>query len=219
MYSLYRIKNILGLFFMLSLTACAHERVLAQKNSTFTICAEPESFPLSQSSTGSGYELEVAEVIAKAMNRKLEIKWVAQRDHSYFRQTLGSGQCDALMGVPSQMHNVLSSHPWYRSGFVFMSRTADKLNLSSFDEPSLRKLRIAVPATGLGETPPALALTRRGLSRNLQPYSIYEPASMMAAVKNKEADLAVIWGPFTSGLSVDEKTSLRFSPRPIKMAL
>ena len=218
MFSLCRTKKYFTLLLILAQTACAANAVKEGKESTFTICAEPDSLPLSQSSSRTGYEIEVAETIAKALGRKLEIKWVPQRDHSYFRQTLGNGQCEALMSVPTQMQNVTTTRPWYRTGFVFVSRSEDKLNLSSFDEPRLGHFKIAVPATGLGETPPALALTLRGLSQNLRPFSIYEPGLMITAVLQKEVDLAIMWGPFTAGLTPEQKLLLRVQPTPDKDA-
>jgi hypothetical protein len=57
--------------------------------SDFKICAEPQNFPISEEKSHSGFEIEAAELIAKAMGKKLKVIWVTQKDHSYHRQTIG----------------------------------------------------------------------------------------------------------------------------------
>ncbi|MFL5785850.1 MAG: quinoprotein dehydrogenase-associated putative ABC transporter substrate-binding protein [Bacteriovoracaceae bacterium] len=174
-----------------------------------TICAEPDNLPMSERTSRSGYEIEVAELLAKDLGEKLDVKWIAQRDHSYFRQTIGKDQCQAIMGVPAGFHRLTTTAPWYTTGFVFVSQNGLP---QSFDDKNLSTLRIGVPATGLGETPPALALSKRGLVKNLRPYSIYEPKTMIEAVKKKEIDLAVVWGPFAGWFGKD----LHVAPTPEK---
>src|SRR4051812_31980148 len=68
---------------------------------SFRICAEPNNLPMSDEGTRSGFEIEVAELVAKELGQPLEVKWVAQRDPSYLRQTIGAGACDAIMGIPA----------------------------------------------------------------------------------------------------------------------
>ena len=205
-----RTKIILSIFvFVLSQNVLA-----ANSQKKFSICAEPDNLPMSQESSRSGFEIEVAEILAQDMGRKLEVKWIPQRDHSYFRQTIGANVCDAIMGVPSNFGRLTTTEPWYRSGFAFVSRTEQNLNLNSFDDAELKKLPIGIPATGLGETPPAIVLTRRDLSKNLRPYSIYEPGRMISAVAKKEIDLAIVWGPFAGWFANQEKTPLTVKLTP-----
>src|SRR4051812_39724135 len=68
---------------------------------TFRICAEPNALPMSQRSSNSGYEIDLTRMIAKDLGEKLQVIWVSQKDRSYFRETIGAGVCDAIMGVPS----------------------------------------------------------------------------------------------------------------------
>jgi cytochrome c oxidase subunit 1 len=65
----------------------------------FRICAEPDNLSMSQESTASGFEIETARILAAEMGQPLAITWLAQRDHAYFRQTIGKGHCDAIMEV------------------------------------------------------------------------------------------------------------------------
>lgn len=176
----------------------------------FRICAEPDAWPMSRQNSAPGYEIEIASVIAKDLSRQLEVKWIPQRDHSYFAQTLGRGTCDAIMGVPTDFTKVTTTEPYFKGSFVFVSRKP----ITSFDDPSLRKMRIAVPSTGLGETPPALALTKRSLAQNLREYSIYTPSKMIDAINSGDVDAAILWGPFGGYFS--RNSSLIVSPGPDK---
>jgi quinoprotein dehydrogenase-associated probable ABC transporter substrate-binding protein len=180
------------------------------------ICAEPDALPMSQQSTRSGYEIEVAGLLARTMGRELEVKWVPRRDPSFFRMTVGAGACDAIMGIPAGFHRLTLTRPWYRTGFVFVARPESRIRLASFDDPRLRKLRIGVPETGDGETAPALALTRRNLGRNLRPYSILAPRDLVAAVREGKIDLAVIWGPFGGWYGGEAPNRLLISPVPAR---
>jgi mxaJ protein len=198
---------------ILALLFCAHPASAAQP---FRICAEPDNLPMSQQSSGSGFEIEVARLLAKDMGEDLDIKWVSQRDHSYFRQTIGAGQCDAIMGIPAGFAKLTTTKPWYRTGFVFVTRQDAKIPVLSFDDVLLKTLSIGVPATGLGETPPAIALTKRGLAGHLRPYSIYEPQKMIEAVAEKNIDMAILWGPFAGWFSGQQNIPLTFALTPDK---
>ena len=199
------VRNGLSLGLLLVMAAAtAH----AADVSPLRICAEPDSLPMSQQSSNSGYDIEVARLLADALGRPLEVKWVSQRDPSYFRATIGAGVCDAIMEVPEGFERLTTTAPWYRTGFVFVSRVGDGVPVTSFDDPGLKQLSIGVPATGLGETPPAIALTRRSLGDRLRPYSIFDPRTMIDAVADKDIDLAVVWGPFGGWWGGTEKRPL-----------
>jgi mxaJ protein len=205
----------LFLFIMLNaISLMSSALATPQKLQTFRICAEPTNLPMSDKTSRSGYEIEVAELLAKEMGQQLDIQWIPQRDHSYFRQSIMSGKCDAIMGVPAGFMRLATTQPWYRTGFVFITRDNENLNLRSFDEPILRSQRIGVPATGLGDTPPAIALTRRGLTQNMRPYSIYEPHKMINALIEKEIDVAILWGPFAGWYAGKENGSLHLQAIP-----
>ncbi|MDB5477593.1 MAG: extracellular solute-binding protein family 3 [Alphaproteobacteria bacterium] len=176
------------------------------------ICAEPDNLPMSQKSTNSGFEIEAAQLLAKDMGRTLEVKWVPQRDHSFFRQTIGKGECDAIMSLPAQFGRLTMTQPWYRTGFMFVTRKEDNIAPHSFDDETLKKLSIGVPATGLGDTPPIMALTQRGMAANLRPYSIYEPQKLIDAVAKKEIDMAIVSSPFAGWYGGQQNLALTPTP-------
>jgi mxaJ protein len=169
---------------------------------TVRVCADPNNLPFSNRS-GAGFENRIAELLAADRHATLEYTWWAQR-RGFVRNTLASGSCDVLIGVPSAFDPVATTHPYYRSSYVFVSRRARALDLRSFDDPRLHELRIGVQMIGddFANTPPAHALARRGMTRNVVGYPVYgdysqpSPLSVIVrAVDRGEVDTAVVWGP------------------------
>jgi ABC-type amino acid transport substrate-binding protein len=100
---------------------------------------------------------------------------------------------------------VLSTRPYYRSTYVFVSAARRRLDLRTFDDPVLRGLKIGVEEIGSdgGNTPPAHALARRGMSSNIVGFKLWDeesvespPGRIVDAVVDGTIDVAVIWGPF-----------------------
>jgi ABC-type amino acid transport substrate-binding protein len=109
------------------------------------------------------------------------------------------------MGVPAGMKDIATTQPYYRSGYVFVSRRDRHLNILSLDDPRLHQLRIGIH--DLGDTdreiPPVQALINRGIISNLVGYNIFganidetSPSSdLIKAVAHGDVDLALAWGP------------------------
>jgi mxaJ protein len=165
------------------------------------VCADPNNMPFSNERR-EGLENRLADLVARELKTTVSYVWWAQR-RGFVRNTLAAGQCDAMMGVPSNLPSVLTTRPYYRSRYVFVTRADRKLVVDSFDDPRLRRLRIGVQVVGDGaNTPPMDALARRGLAPNLVGYTVFgdyaqpnPPARIMDAVSRGEVDIAVVWGP------------------------
>jgi ABC-type amino acid transport substrate-binding protein len=122
------------------------------------------------------------------------------------------------MGVPAGMTGIDTTQPYYRSGYVFVSRQDRNLHIVSLDDPRLHQLRIGIH--NLGDTdreaPPVQALTSRGIVSNLAGYNIFgrnldeaDPASdLIKAVEKGDIDLALVWGPIAGYFA-------RFSAAPL----
>jgi mxaJ protein len=166
------------------------------------VCADPNNLPFSNDRL-EGFENRLADVVAAELGTTVQYTWWAQR-RGFLRQTLNAGLCDVVMGLPSSLAAVEVTRPYYRSAYVFVTRRADGLRLHSFDDPLLRRLRIGVPMIGEdgANAPPAHALSRRGIVRNVVGYSVYgdyaianPPARLIEAVAKSDVDLAIAWGP------------------------
>jgi mxaJ protein len=169
---------------------------------TITVCADPNNLPFSNQAR-EGFENKLAALLAGDRGARLEYQWWAQR-RGFVRNTLGAHACDVIMGVPANFDPTLTTRPYYRSSYVFVSRHDRHLALDSLDDPRLRSLRIGVQMIGddFANTPPAHALSNRGIVRNVVGYSVFgdyaKPsplATIVNAVDNGEVDAAVVWGP------------------------
>ena len=189
------------------------------------VCADPNNLPYSNDRY-EGFENRLAEVVARDLNARIEYTWWAQR-RGFVRNTLQAGACDLVMGVPVGYELARTTHPYYRSGFVFVTRADRGLALASLDDPQLRSLRIGVHVIGPEQTPPpAQALAQRGIIDNVVGYSIYgdyrdanPPLRLIDAVVRGDIDVAIAWGPFAGFGAQQHKGELRIDPLPESDAL
>ena len=126
------------------------------------VCADADDLPASRADA-SGYENRIAAVVADALRRPLAFTWVPQ-GRGFVRRSLGAGVCDVIVGVPAGWDRVLTTRPYYRSGYVFVVRAGDDRAPTSFDDPRLADVDVGVQLVGDGPltTPPGLALAARG---------------------------------------------------------
>jgi mxaJ protein len=183
------------------------------------VCADPNNLPFSNRK-GEGLENHLAQLIARELNATVRYTWWPQR-RGFIRNTLAADSCDVIMGMPTNAERVLTTRPYYRSSYVFVSRKDRRLNIRSFDDPALRKLRIGVQLIGddYQNTPPVHALSRRGIVKNLVGYSVYgdyaqpnPPARIIDAVASGAVDLAVAWGPLAGYFARHSVTRLDIVP-------
>ncbi|AUX78610.1 substrate-binding domain-containing protein [Sinorhizobium fredii] len=165
------------------------------------VCADPNNMPFSNE-RGEGFENRIAELLARELNATLAYTWRAQR-RGFLRETLNAGRCDVVIGVPTELESLGTTRPYYRSAYVFVTRD-DAASVASLDDPSLRNMLVGVQLVGDDgwNTPPAHALTRRGIVDNVRGYTLYgdyrEPspnATIVSAVAHGEIDIALAWGP------------------------
>lgn len=186
---------------------------------TLRVCADPANLPYSDHQR-QGFENQIAALVAQDMHLDLQYFWFPQREN-FFRKTLQQGLCDVVMGVPVNMKSVETTDSYYRSSYVFVSRRDRNLNISSFDDPRLRSLRIGVHVLSeQGDSqPPVYALTSRGITRNLVGFSIFgnltekDPqADLLNAVVDRKIDVAVAWGPLAGYFAQHSPVPLTLTP-------
>jgi len=102
-----------------------------------------------------------------------------------------------------------------------VSPRARHYGIRSFDDPRLRDLRVGVQMVGddYANTPPAHALARRGIVRNVVGYTLYgdyrdpnPPARIVEAVARGDVDVAVVWGPLAGYFAKRERVPLDLTP-------
>ena len=186
----------------------------------FRVCADPNNLPFS-SSSGAGFENKIAELIAGDLGMHLSTAWRPQR-RAFVRHTLKADLCDAIMGVPANLEMVATSRPYYRSRYVFVSRSDRGYGqLTSIRDPRLKHLSIGVQLIGDDgyNTPPAHALSQQGIVTNLVGYTVYgdyrdpnPPARIIDAVANGTVDIAAVWGPLAGYFAARAPVPLTITP-------
>ena len=88
-------------------------------------CADPKQSCRFQTSRAKyGFENRIAAILAEDLHAELEYTWWAQR-RGFVRNTIKAGPCDVVMGVLASFEMLQTTHPYYRSTYVFVTRTAD----------------------------------------------------------------------------------------------
>ena len=187
--------------------------------SALTVCADPNNLPFSNRAQ-QGLENRLASLLARELRSELRYEWWAQR-RGFARHTLGQSKCDIWPGVVSGIQSMLTTHPYYRSTYVFLSLPVKRLDGLTLDDPRLRTLVIGVQMIGddAMNTPPAHALARRGLTQNVRGYMLYgdyhrpnPAASIVDAVERREVDVALVWGPLAGYFSTRAPQPLHLEP-------
>ncbi|CAG0938762.1 mxaJ protein [Candidatus Brocadiaceae bacterium] len=189
--------------FVLSSTAVCSSSALAD-DVPLKVCLAADEMPYSNEK-GEGFENKIAELLGTELKRKVEaVYW---KDPRYFiRDYLDKGLCDVVIGVDEGDPRVATTKPYYRSGYVFISRQADKLALQNWDSDVLKKAKkIAfVPAT------PAEVMLRAigryndlfnyqqelvGYKSKRNEYVKYDIPKLVNEVSSGHAEVAVLWSP------------------------
>jgi mxaJ protein len=182
------------------------------------VCADPNNLPFSNKA-GEGFENKIVALVAKDLGATVKYTWWAQR-RGFVRNTLKTGDCDVWPGAAAGMDMLTTTQPYYGSSYVFVSRKADGLDISSFDDPRLKTLTVGVQMVGNDamNTPPAHALARRGITRNVRGFMLYgdylepnPPAAIVNAVADRRIDVAVAWGPMAGYFAGRENPALQIS--------
>ncbi|HYJ33492.1 MAG TPA: substrate-binding domain-containing protein [Candidatus Binatia bacterium] len=187
---------------------------------TLCVCADPNNLPFSNDKE-QGFENEIAKLVAKDLGRDLRYYWWAQR-RGFIRNTLNAHACDVVLGLPAHFELALTTRPYYRSTYVFVTRRDRNLALRSLDDARLRSLRIGAHMIGddYASLPPVQALARRGIT-GITGYSIYgdysrpnPPANLIDAVASGDLDVAVAWGPTAAYFARRSSVPLSVTPIP-----
>ena len=204
-------------FRCLSLALLTSVVALAAEPSVLRVCADPNNLPFSNEQ-GQGFENKLAELVAGNMGAKLEYAWWTER-RSFVKNTLDAGRCDVVMGIPALVDSVDATKPYYRSSYVFVSRHDRNLQVTSLADPRWAQWKIGIHMVGDDYAPPAAALARRGITKNVIGYSLFgqygepnPPRKLIDAVANGDVDVAIIWGPFAGYFAKQENTALDITP-------
>lgn len=187
----------------------------------FRVCADPNNLPFSNRER-QGFENRIAALLARDLKLPLRYTWLPQ-GRSFVRKTLKAGRCDVIVGVPWNYSPTLTTEPYYRSRYVFVSRSDRGLDLRSLDDTVLRHVKIGLQVIGddYHNTPPAQALAARGIVDQVVGFPIFGDYArpnpqrrIIDAVADGTIDVAIVWGPLARYFAPREPVSLAVAPLP-----
>jgi quinoprotein dehydrogenase-associated probable ABC transporter substrate-binding protein len=187
------------------------------KPGVIRVCADPDNMPLSNQK-GEGFEQKIAELVAKEWNAKVEYAWWPVR-RGFFSRALNGRYCDIAIQAPVAFDMAGVTKPYFRSGYVFVTRKDRGLDIKSLADPRLKKLKIGVNLlnSDAENTPPAMALSRYGVVGNLVGYSTFyteteRPEDIINDVARKKTDVAIVWGPLAGYFAKSSPVPLSVVP-------
>lgn len=177
------------------------------------VCADMDNLPYSNSKQ-EGFENRIAELIAKDLGKRLEYQFWVDR-FGFVRNTINAYRCDVIIGTVHGNDMLLTSKPYYRSGYVFVYRKDKGYNITDWDSPDLKKAVIGV----VGMTPPSRPLSDKGLLSNSKPYRLWRdltlpPSLLVDDVVKGEIDVAIVWGPIAGYFAKKAPVELVVVPVP-----
>ena len=191
----------------------------------FRVCADPVNMPASNQQL-EGFENKIAALIARELGETVRYTWWGQR-RGFIRNTMNATlkeeQCDVVIGVPKGYDLVLTTKPYYRSTYVFIYPKSKGLNLTSLDDPILKKLKIGVHLLGndYENPPPVHELSKRGIVGNVVGFNTFyseanPPSAIVDAVASGKIDVAIVWGPTAGYFVKHQRVPLAVVPIPSK---
>jgi mxaJ protein len=115
------------------------------------VCASENEAPYSMGD-GTGFENRLAQVIADAMGRKLVTIWTSRPAIYLVRDYLDKGLCDVVMGLDTGDERVFTTKPYYRAGYVFVTRQDRHITATSWKDKQFEQMStIAVRFSSPGE--------------------------------------------------------------------
>ena len=191
---------------LLALAGCAPAAELR-------VCADPDAMP-SSNAKQQGFDNRVIEVIARDLHANVVYEW-QRNGRGFVRDVLNKGACDVVLGVPTGVRAMLTTTPYYRSGYVFVTRRDRDATLRSFDDPALKNMKIGVQVLTDEYAPPGQALGRRGLTSNIVGFETTDnPASIVNAVYRRKVDTAIVWGPLAGYYARLHPRAFAITPTP-----
>lgn len=196
-------KNRPALAGALALLLC-HLPAQAEDKAPLKVCAAEDEMPYSNSK-GEGFENALAALLAKSLGRPLEtVYWTDPR--YYLRDFLQKGLCDVALGVDTGDPRLLTSEPYYRSAYVFITRKQDGMAVDDWQNEALHSVqKIAfVPGTpvetllrAIGRYNDLFNYSQQlvGYKSKRNQYVKYDNAKLVSEVAGGNAGMAILWGP------------------------
>ncbi len=169
------------------------------------ICASKIEAPFSYAD-GSGFENKIATAVAEAMGRKAEFVWTDRAAIYLVRDLLDKNECDVVVGLDPDDPRVLTTRPYYRSGYAIVTRAEQNVDIDSWSDPELMGMKQV--AMGFASAPEAMFKKIGKYEDNVNyiyelvefksrrnQYIRVDPGLMVNQVATGKADAAIAFAP------------------------
>ena len=202
----WRRLAVAGLLLALSVLPLAHAQA---DRFDLAFCAPIGAWPMSDRDR-PGFDNAIAEILADELGATATFTWT-NFDDVGIRDTLHAGLCDVAIGIGEGVANVLSTVPYLKTPYVFVTRADRGLTFDSLDDPQLTTLTIGTYQAGV----PSIALRNRGIEANVREYAaLVRPTGqddhtpILDAVLAGDVDVGIVYGPVAAGRALDEGGAL-----------
>lgn len=161
------------------------------------VCADPSNLPFSNDKQ-EGFENKIAQRLAKDLGETLTFYWYPD-SQGFVRATIFRHHCDLIVGTVEGNEGLHTTAPYYESGYMLVSRSADKLTSTALGDPALQGARIGL----IARTPPTDLIIRHNLMARVRPYPLvvdtrvdHPSKQMLHDLADKKIDVALVWGPY-----------------------
>ncbi len=188
--------------FALALLAAAPPGALAQaaadlvSRNELRVCSDPSDLPFSDQK-GEGFENRIVDLLGRDLHLPVRYTWYPN-SVGFLRNTLLALKCDVVAGTVSGAPMMLTTSPYYRTGYMIVTRSADHIAAHNLADPLFRGKRIGLVAG----TPPGDLVVRHGLMAQVRPYELNvdtriesPPHQMLLDLVAGRIDVALLWGP------------------------
>ena len=183
----------------------------AQEVQQLSVCFAENDPPRSLRAGAQGFDVDVARLLARHLQRNLRIVWVAERYQTDIESTdvdyrpILTGQCDAQLSVPGAdavarfRGRLVLSEPYYGAAFELLPAS------SAFRWKEPYAGVVAVRANSVAH----VAIDALGARWTMQA----ETAGILAALRTGAATSALVWGPDLATLDIGRNDG--FEPPPV----
>lgn len=182
------------------------------------VCGGENEMPFSNVH-GEGFENEIGVLLGKALDRK--VQFVYWKDPRYaVRDFLDKGKCDLMLGVDVGDRRVLTTKPYYKSSYVFITLQDRDIEATSWNDEILKDKRVRIGT--LPDSPGKVMLLQIGRFDDMFDYLTeltnfqstrnhyvrIEPSKIVSDVAEKHLHVGVLWGPEAGRYVRDAKVPL-----------
>lgn len=184
-----------------------------QERGTLIISMDPANLPYTDKGERPGFEVELAQALAKGLGLKLKIDWLDVLRETAVGELL-EGDCDLAMGAavdPNAVDDeeelagkVIYSRPYYGTGYLLVEREAGPHVKSLADLKGEKSRRLGAEAGTYAD----YRLRQRGLLRRIYRSQV----AVLKEVQGGDIDHAYVWANVGWTLNATPDFKLRIVP-------